>query len=157
MAKSESYPLKMEELNLPNYKIRLEHFEGVLKVFDIIRKKFIIMTPEEWVRQHFINYLINHLKYPKSLIKVESGHKFNKLAKRSDIIVYDRTGSPFMLVECKSSKEKIKKAAAFQASVYNRTIKSRYVVVTNGMGFICGSVESSNRNINWMEHLPPFP
>src|SRR5277367_761996 len=122
----------MHPLNLPSIDSNIRKEEGKVWIFDIIRKKYIVLTPEEWVRQHFIHYLIHDLKYPRSLFKVESGLSFNKLQKRSDILIHDRTGKPWMLVECKSPVIKLSQNAFNQIAVYNMTIDAKYLAVTNG-------------------------
>ena len=93
----------MEKLSLPQYQTRLKEENGTTMIFGIIRKKYLVLTPEEWVRQHFVSYLIEHLSYPKALITVEQGLRYNSRQKRSDIIVFDRKGKPLVLVECKAT------------------------------------------------------
>ncbi len=90
------------------------------------------MTPEEWVRQHLIHYLIDHLNYPKSLIRIEDGLKINKMQKRSDVLVYDRNGNVFLVVECKSFNVRLSQSTSEQLSAYNQYYKSRHLAVTNG-------------------------
>ncbi|MFL5728166.1 MAG: type I restriction enzyme HsdR N-terminal domain-containing protein, partial [Cytophagaceae bacterium] len=85
----------MQKLNLPQFDVKIQESNGKTEIFDALRKKYIVLTPEEWVRQHFVNLLIQHYNYPKSLISLESGLKYNELQKRSDIVVYDREGKPF--------------------------------------------------------------
>src|SRR5687768_6152645 len=82
----------MVKLNLPSFHIELKKEQDRVQIFDLLRKRYVVLTPEEWVRQHFIHYLIDHLRYPKSLIKLEGGLIFNKLQKRSDIVIFDRDG-----------------------------------------------------------------
>src|SRR5690606_23760328 len=118
----------MSSLNLPKFDWDIQENQGNATIFDPLRKKHITLTPEEWVRQHFVQYLIQHLKYPKSLIQLERGHAYNTLAKRTDILIYDRSGSPYMLVECKASHIKIDEKVFRQASVYNKTIQAKYLV-----------------------------
>ena len=84
----------MYQLNLPTFDYKLKKADGKVWIFDVIRKKYIVLTPEEWVRQHFIHYLINDFKYPRSLVKIEGGLTYNQLQKRSDITVFDREGKP---------------------------------------------------------------
>lgn len=147
----------MKKLNLPPFEYKIKRESTHTRIFDIIRKKYLVLTPEEWVRQHFIHFLIGQFNYPKALIKVETGIKYNELSKRSDIVAYDRSGVPFLLVECKSHDSKISKSALFQAVTYNKTLHAKYLVVTNGMTFICGRVDKENKNITWLDSLPPFP
>ena len=127
----------MYKLNLPSIDSNIRKEEGKIWIFDLIRKKYIVLTPEEWVRQHFIHYLINVLKYPRALFKVESGMLFNSLQKRSDIVIHGRDGKPWMLVECKSPTIKLTQKAFNQIAVYNMTIGAKYLAVTNGMVHYC--------------------
>src|SRR5690242_3296036 len=117
----------MIPLNLPPFEYRLREEEGRQWIFDVIRKKFIVLTPEEWVRQHVVNYLVVHLQNPKSLIKVEGGLTYNKLSKRSDVLIRDRDGNPWMIIECKAPSVKIDRSAVNQAAVYNTTHKAKYI------------------------------
>ena len=144
----------MKILNLPEYKFNLQDRNGKLTIFDPIRKKYIVLTPEEWVRQHFLNYLIHHLAFPKSLIKVESGLSYNTLSKRSDILVFDRNGQSLMLVECKSFEVKIKQDAFDQAAMYNKTINARYIAITNGLEHWCCKIEANG--IRFLESIPNY-
>src|SRR5690349_14800264 len=131
----------MYKLNLPDFDYKLKKAEGKVWIFDVIRKKFIVLTPEEWVRQHFVNYLISDLKYPKALIKVEGGLKFNQLSKRSDIVVFNRDGNPWMIVECKSPTIALTQESLMQASVYNSTLRANYITVTNGIVHHCANID----------------
>jgi len=92
----------MYKLNLPEFDFKLKKADGKVWIFDGIRKKYVVLTPEEWVRQHFIHYLTSQKKYPRSLIRVEGGLTYNELQKRTDIVVFNRQGKPWMVVECKS-------------------------------------------------------
>ena len=146
----------MTKLNLPQFDIRISKEGGKVMVLDFIRRKYVVLTPEEWVRQHFVNYLINHLKYPKSLFKVESGLKFNKLNKRSDILIHDRQGKAWMLVECKSPDIKLTQKAFNQIAVYNMTIGAKYLAVTNGMVHFCCEAGTSSVEPSFLETFPEF-
>lgn len=146
----------MNPLNLPAIDIKTEERNGKRVVFDILRKKYIVLTPEEWVRQHFVHLLINHYNYPKSLIKLESGLSYNNLKKRSDIVVYGRDGKIFMLVECKAATVTLRQSVLDQVTCYNSTLKSRYIVVTNGMRHLCCSICHETNSYNYLSELPPF-
>lgn len=146
----------MSSLNLPKFDWDIQENQGNATIFDPLRKKHITLTPEEWVRQHFVQYLIQHLKYPKSLIQLERGHAYNTLAKRTDILVYDRSGSPFMLIECKASHIKIDEKVFRQASVYNKTIQAKYLVVTNGVQHFCCCIDHVNGKFDFMNELPIY-
>ncbi|MFY0592731.1 type I restriction enzyme HsdR N-terminal domain-containing protein [Roseivirga sp.] len=123
----------MLELNLPVYKYRIEQRDGKLAIFDPIRKKFIVLTPEEWVRQHFLNYLNNHLNYPAPLTSVETGLKYNSRVKRSDIMIMDNDLKPLVLVECKAPSIAINEATVRQLATYNAVFRAKLLIVTNGM------------------------
>jgi len=145
----------MKALNLPNIDCNIRKNGTNIEIFDIIRKKYIILTPEEWVRQHFIHYLINYLHYPKSLFKVESGLNYNKRLKRSDILVYDHNMSPYLLVECKSFDVKINQKGFDQISVYNSKIGAQYLVLTNGLNHYCCTLEAGS-DYKFLNEIPAF-
>ncbi|MDN5202913.1 type I restriction enzyme HsdR N-terminal domain-containing protein [Fulvivirgaceae bacterium BMA10] len=144
----------MVKLNLPEYDFRITKSGGKLFIFDPLRKKNIVLTPEEWVRQHFIQYLINDLHYAKPLIKIESGLRYNNLPRRSDILVYDRKGQPFLIVECKSFEFKIDQKAFDQISRYNQTLKAPYIVVTNGMQHFCCQISHKDQSFEFLDNIP---
>jgi hypothetical protein len=146
----------MHKLNLPQFDYRLKKAEGKVWIFDVIRKKFIVLTPEEWVRQHFVHYLMAHLNYPRSLIKMEGGLTYNQLGKRSDIVVFGRDGLPWMVVECKSADLIINEAVMRQASVYNVTLKAKYLTVTNGLTHYCSAINWQENKIDLLKDLPTF-
>lgn len=146
----------MDKLNLPSFEYKLKKENEKIFIFDIIRKKFVVLFPEEWVRQHYIHYLINTLGYPKNLIRVESGLAYNQLSKRSDIVVYDRTGRLRVLVECKSPATAITHQVVFQVSTYNSTLQAEYVGVTNGLGNIYIQVDWDKRTSVQIQNLPAF-
>lgn len=123
----------MQKLNLPEANLRLRTQGEVTYVFDVIRKKELVLTPEEWVRQHFIHLLIHHLSYPKAMISLEAGLTYFKSDKRSDLLVYDREGKAFLIIECKAPEERITAKTLNQVSVYNKIVKARYLAVTNGL------------------------
>jgi len=154
-APKRSLSCSMDALNLPRFDIQVKEMEKGIAIFDVIRKKYVQLTPEEWVRQHFIHYLINQLHYPKSLMKVESGLKYNKLLKRSDILVYNRSGHPFLLVECKASGIKLDDSVIYQGATYNKSIRATYMAVTNGMHYLCAKTDV--KDIVWAEELPDYP
>lgn len=146
----------MHKLNLPEFDFKLQKSEGKVWIFDVIRKKFIVLTPEEWVRQHFINYMVVELMYPKALIRVEGGLTFNQLQKRSDIIVFDRSGKPWMVVECKSPTVALSQESILQASVYNSTLRAKYITITNGLIHRCASVDWLLGKTTLLDTMPVF-
>jgi hypothetical protein len=147
----------MIKLNLPEFEYKLKKADGKVWIFDVIRKKYLILTPEEWVRQHFIHYLIGELKYPKALLKVEGGLTYNQLQKRSDILVFDREGKPWMVIECKSPDQKLSQATLEQASAYNATLRAKFLSVTNGMLHLCASTDWSLSKTTVLDKLPEYP
>ena len=146
----------MNTLRLPSFDHKIKKEGGKALIFDLIRRKYVVLTPEEWVRQHFIHFLINELKYPKSLFKVESGLKYNQKQKRSDILIHNRQGKAWMLVECKSPDIKLSQKAFNQVSVYNMTIGAKYLAVTNGLVHYCCLAGTSVENPTFLEGFPVF-
>jgi predicted type IV restriction endonuclease len=146
----------MFALNLPAFDSKIKKEEGKVWIFDVIRKKYIVLTPEEWVRQHFIHHLIRDLKYPKALFKVESGLSFNHLQKRSDILVHDRQGKPWMMVECKSPVIKLSQKAFNQIAVYNMNIGAKFLAVTNGMVHYCCEAAAPGSEARFLDTFPHF-
>lgn len=144
----------MDKLSLPTFDFNIKESDGKTVIFDIIRKKYLVLTPEEWVRQHFVHYLINHLGYVKSLISVEHGLKYNKLQKRTDIIVHDRKGDPLVLVECKAPEYNLSQKVLEQAMMYNRVLNAEYIIVTNGLEHSCLRVNSANKSVEYLSSLP---
>lgn len=142
----------MESLNLPPFEHKVKDLNGKPHIYDIIRRKYIMLTPEEWVRQHVIHLLIKHYKYPKSLFAVETGLYYNKLAKRQDIMVLNTDGAPHLLIECKSPDVKLSQATFAQIARYNFTLQPDYLAITNGLTHYCFSVKSGQ-----IEYLPDFP
>ncbi|MCH7398249.1 type I restriction enzyme HsdR N-terminal domain-containing protein [Belliella sp. DSM 107340] len=128
-----NYSFLQEPLNFPNFEFKLqEEKNGKISIFDSLRKKYLILTPEEWVRQHIIQVLIQKYKYPKSLFSMEKGLKYNLLQKRFDVLVHDRNGMPFLLVECKAPEIKLTQKTVEQVCIYNKTINAPYIGITNG-------------------------
>ena len=147
---------KPAPLNLPPYPFKLSQKDNQLFIFDELRKKNLVLTPEEWVRQHFIQYLILHKKYPKSLIKVEGGLKLNKLQKRTDILIYSKTGLPEILVECKASFVKIDQKVFDQIARYNMIHQVKYLVVSNGLKHYFCEIDYKNTSYIFLKDLPLY-
>lgn len=146
----------MISLNLPSFEYKVKKVDGKILIFDVIRKKYVVLTPEEWVRQHFLHYMISDRRYPRALIKIETGLVFNTLQKRCDITVYSRDGKPWLLVECKSPDVQINQRTLHQASVYNSTIQASYIVLTNGLKHICCVVDGPQQTLNVIDELPEY-
>lgn len=146
----------MHKLNLPEFDVRLKKADGKVWIFDGIRKKYIVLTPEEWVRQHFVHYLLTEKKYPRSLIKVEGGLVYNQLQKRTDIVVFDRQGKPWMVIECKSPATTVSPATLSQAAVYNTTLQAGYLSVTNGLVHFCARIDWLDRKTTLLSGFPAY-
>ena len=123
----------LQPLQLPPYPFKITEDNGKLTLFDDIRKKHILLTPEEWVRQHFVQYLINQKGYPKSLIKLEGGLKLHGKARRTDIVVFNAKGERILLIECKAPSVKIDQKVFDQVARYNMVHKVALLAVSNGM------------------------
>lgn len=147
----------MVKLDLPGFDYQVSKAEGKIWIFDIIRKKRVVLTPEEWVRQHIIHFFINQLKYPKSLIKIESGLTYNRLQKRSDVVVCDREGKPWLLMECKSPELPLNQNVIMQAAVYNQNIRAKYIAVSNGMKHVCYEVKEDVSETRLLKSFPEYP
>ncbi len=150
------YKTNLIQLNLPSYSFRIKQQEGAEMIFDPIRKKYVRLTPEEWVRQNFIQYLVNEGSYPAGLIAVE--HRFiqNKLSRRIDILVHDRRGKPVMMVECKSPETAISEVVFDQIVRYNMELKLPYIVVTNGMINYACKVDHINNRFEYLMVIPLY-
>ncbi len=143
-------------LNLPPYPFKLEQAENVIYIFDELRKKKLVLTPEEWVRQHFVQFLIQHKQYPKSLIKLEGGLKLNQLQKRTDILIFNKEGKADILVECKATSVKIDQKVFDQAARYNMIHKVKYLVVSNGLQHFYCEINHKNESYSFLEDLPTY-
>ncbi len=144
----------MQPLDLPAFDFRLQKKEKKPYIFDIIRKKYVCLTPEEWVRQHFLHYLINTLGYPKSLIKLESRVGFQQ--SRTDIVVYNRMILPLMIVECKAPHVAVSHMVFDQAARYNSMLKAQLLVVTNGLKHFCCKVDYKTSKYQFLKIIPCF-
>ncbi|WP_222984270.1 type I restriction enzyme HsdR N-terminal domain-containing protein [Flagellimonas meishanensis] len=146
----------MQALNFPKYSFRLKSSENSLYIFDGIRKKFVVLQPEEWVRQHVVHFLVFAKGYPKSLINVEKQLVVNKLKKRYDIVVFNPDGKIHLLVECKAPEVKITQNTFDQIARYNYALKSNYLMVTNGMEHYCCKMDFENEKYQFLKEIPDF-
>ena len=146
----------MKQLQFPSYSFRFKNSENKVAIFDEIRKKFIIITPEEWVRQHVVQFLLQDKKYPKSYINVEKLLKINDLNKRYDVVVYNSDGSIFILVECKAPEIKISQHTFDQIARYNMTLNAEYLMVTNGLNHYFCKMDYENKKYDFLSELPEY-
>lgn len=143
-------------LNLPEYPFRIRQETDEMYIFDEIRKKFLLLTPEEWVRQHLLQFLIRDKKYPRSLIKLEGGLKLNSLQKRTDILLYNSAGEKVLLVECKAPSVKISQDTFDQIARYNFVHRVKWLLVSNGLHHFCCEIDFENKSYRFLEELPEY-
>jgi len=144
----------MKQLNLPTYSFKIKTENNKEFIFDNIRKRFVSLTPEEWVRQNFIQYLIKEKKYSASLIAVEVQLKYNLQDKRGDILIYNKLGKPFVIVECKAPEIKITEKVFEQIARYNMNLKVEYLIVTNGLQHYYCEMDYKNNSYKFLEEIP---
>ena len=146
----------MLPLNFPRYNFRFKNSENKVHIFDVIRKKFVVLQPEEWVRQHVLHYLITDKNYPSSLINVEKQLMVNRLKKRYDIVVFTSDGSIELLVECKSPETRITQTVFDQIARYNFELRANYLMVTNGLVHFYCKMDFKEEKYSFLEHIPEF-
>ena len=146
----------MPRLNFPEYEFRTTTDNGQLKIFDPARKKYVALTPEEWVRQHLIIYLNKDKGYPIGLMMVEYEFKYNKLSKRADIVVCDRAGSPLLMVECKSPDVTITQEVFDQAMRYNLQMNVKTVILSNGFNHFCFALDEVKQMYVALTEIPEW-
>jgi len=125
-------------------------------IFDNLRKKYLVLTPEEWVRQHFIWFLVDEKKYPTSLIAVEKQLTINTRKKRTDILVFDARGNHNIIVECKAPSVKITQDTFDQIARYNLKLKANYLIVTNGLDHFYCKMDFKNETYIFLKDIPPY-
>ena len=146
----------LKTLNFPAFEVRSKTEGKRTLIFDCIRKKYVALTPEEWVRQHLIHYLITEKGCPASLISVETPLKHVCLDKRSDVTVSDRNGNPLMLVECKAPEVTITQKVFEQITIYNHTIKAKYLLITNGLQHYCMAAATDGSQACFLNEIPEY-
>jgi hypothetical protein len=146
----------LKQLNLPQYSFRITGKEGEEMILDPIRKKYVRLTPEEWVRQNFVQYLIQEGKYPPGLLGIEVMSPYNKLKKRVDILVHNRSGAPVMIVECKSPDIIIDETVFDQIVSYNMGYRVPYIVVTNGIVHYAFKIDFELNKFEYLLMIPLY-
>jgi len=146
----------MQPLNFPSYDFRFKNNKNKVYIFDVIRKKFVMLQPEEWVRQHVTHYILREKKYPISLINVEKQLKINKLVKRYDIVVFNPDGSIKILVECKAPNVKITQATFDQIAQYNMQLNAEYLMVSNGLEHFYCKMNFKEEKYTFLGYIPDF-
>tara|TARA_B100001093_G_C26852103_1_gene1025573 strand:+ start:943 stop:1383 length:441 start_codon:yes stop_codon:yes gene_type:complete len=146
----------MQDLNLPKYSFKIKNEDGKIFIFDCIRKKYLYLSPEEWVRQNFIMYLKEEKGYPSSLIAVEMTIDLLNTKKRCDIVLFNIYGEPNIIVECKSPKVNISRRTFDQISRYNMSLKTDMIIVTNGLEHYFCRIDHKNKCYNFLKDIPNY-
>jgi hypothetical protein len=146
----------LKELNLPQYSFKITGKDGNEMILDPVRRKYVKLTPEEWVRQNFIQYLVNEGKYPLGLMRVEVLFIINKLKRRVDILIHNRSGQPVMIIECKEPEVKIDDKVFTQIVNYNMGFKVPYIVVTNGIDHYACKCDHEQNKWEFILTLPLY-
>jgi hypothetical protein len=144
----------MNALQFPSFPFRLRSTARGAEIWDRCRARWYLLTPEEWVRQHVVWYLIEHLGYPAGRVAVEKSLKLNGMNKRADVVVYSATGEPFLLVECKSTDVDISQQVFDQAARYNLVLRVPYLMVTNGLRHFIAQINFEENNWHFLQNLP---
>lgn len=146
----------MNKLNLPFYQFKTKIINQKTYIFDILRKKYIILTPEEWVRQNFINYLISEKKYPQSRIVNEVQIEINGLKKRCDTLILNEELKPIVIIEFKAPTVELTQLTFDQAAVYNAKLNVSYLIISNGLNHYCCVVDYLSRKYNFLNQIPDY-
>ena len=146
----------MQQLNLPTYDFKLKNSENKTLIFDKLRKKYFVLTPEEWVRQHFVQYLITVKRYPETLIALEKQFIINNRKKRTDILIFNNTGNHNVVVECKAPSVKITQDTFDQIARYNLKLKANYLIVTNGLDHFYCKMDYDNETYIFLKDIPAY-
>ena len=146
----------MTVLNLPSFDYKIKKEKDRLFIFDIIRKRYIALTPEEWVRQHFVHFLIAHKGYPNALLANEVMVKLNGTTKRCDTVLYRRDLSARMIVEYKAPHIEITQAVFDQITRYNMVLKVDYLIVSNGMQHYCCRMDYAHQSYTFLQDIPDY-
>ena len=154
--KSYHQPRKMTTLNLPPYAVKTRNEEGTIKIFDILRQRFVALTPEEWVRQHFVNFLLTERAYSPTLMANEVSLTLNGMSRRCDTVVYDRQLRPRMILEYKRPTVRITQRVFDQICRYNMVMQVDYLIVSNGLQHYCCHLDYTHQNYEFLPYIPPY-
>lgn len=145
----------MVQLNFPDPQFKTRYLDSIPQIYDSIREKWVVLQPEEWVRQNFINWLVAVNKIPAAFISVEKTIMLGELSKRFDLLIYNRIHEPWMMVECKAQGVTLDESVLRQVLRYNLVVPVRYIVITNGDQ--CFIADKQLPSANWLEVFPAFP
>ena len=146
----------MQKLNFPGYQFRFQQQGKQVRIFDIVRKKYVTLTPEEWVRQHVLHFLIGEKQVPAGLIGVESEIRLFHTRKRFDVAVFDHSGKAVLAVECKAPSIPVTQEVVDQLVRYNMILKVKFLMLTNGLTHLFCKVDQVSGNIKIIEDLPDY-
>ena len=147
----------MNTLNLPAFDHKIRKGDNARdEIWDGFRRKYVALTPEEWVRQHFLHFLVAERHFPAALMGVEVALKINHMPKRCDIVAYDRSGKPLMIVECKAPHVEITQDVFNQVALYNLSVIGPYVVVTNGFTHYACKINHAEKNWQFLPDIPDY-
>jgi type I site-specific restriction endonuclease len=146
----------MLSLNLPLYRPKVSQKNGKRFIFDPLRQKNVVLTPEEWVRQHFVNYLVTEKNYPKELLANEVTIAFNHHSKRCDTVVYNCYLEPLAIIEYKAPSVLITQAVFEQIARYNLSLRVGFLMVSNGLTHYCCRMDYEKMNYSFLQYIPPY-
>lgn len=147
---------RTRKLNLPEYEFRYRNSEQKIEIFDEFRKKFVVLTPEEWVRQNILKYLHIDKNIPPGLMAIERGLTVNRLKKRTDILIFNNKGIASMIVECKAPEVILDQNVFEQIARYNMTLKVKYLLVTNGINHYCCKINFDDKSYVYLNNIPDY-
>lgn len=144
----------MKDLSLPSYGARVRAESGEIQIWDEFRMKWVVCTPEEWVRQHFVHFIANHLGFPKGRIGLEITLNVNQMKKRADVCVFDKTGKPYILAECKAPDVNLDDKVFEQISRYNLSLNAPFLLITNGIKHYCAKIDLKQKKWELISEFP---
>lgn len=148
--------MELPELTIPIYEFKIETSAGKPRIFDPLRKKYVVLTPEEWVRQNFVQYLVQGLGYPRGLIQIEAAITVYNFSRRCDAVLFDRSLQPRMIIECKAPEVTVNERTFEQIAVYNAALKARYLTVTNGRIHYCCRIDYDHQTYQFLPEIPYY-
>lgn len=146
----------MQKLNFPEYEFSIRNVAKKTQIFDQTRKRYYVLTPEEWVRQHLVEYLVHELGFPRSLLEIEKSLTLNKMLKRADLLVRDKSGNPIFLAECKAPDVKVTQKTFDQAGRYNMVFRVPYLLITNGVQHFCAQIDFNRNSYKFLREIPSY-
>ena len=146
----------MLQLNLPEYNFKIKKEKEKLLIFDSQRRKYVVLTPEEWVRQNFIQFLIQEKGYPSAYIAIEKELILNGLKKRCDAIIYNKNGEPYIIIELKAPNVSINQKTFDQVAVYNAKLMVNLFMISNGIDHFCCKIDFKNAKYDYFTEIPSY-